>query len=49
MRHSVHDEKVFVRVNSRVLADAERRAQASGMSLSEFVRHAIRKELKEAA
>jgi len=28
MRHNVHDEKVFVRVNSRVLADAERRAQA---------------------
>jgi len=49
MRRLVHDAEVYFRVNQRVLEDAERKARDSGMSLSEFVRHAIRKELKETA
>jgi len=48
MRRLVHDSKVYFRVNQKVLEDAERKARASGMSLSEFLRQALRRELKEA-
>jgi predicted HicB family RNase H-like nuclease len=49
MRRLVHDAKVYFRVNQRVLEDAERRAEASGMSLAEFLRQALRRALEEAA
>ena len=49
MRRLVHDARVYFRVNRRVLEDAERRARANGMSLSELLRQALRRELKGAA
>jgi hypothetical protein len=46
MRRNVHDAKVFFRVNSRLLADAERKAEAEGMSLPELLRSALRQQLQ---
>lgn len=49
MRECVHDEAVRFRVNSNLLADAEAKARQQGMSLSEFLRHAVRREVREMA
>ena len=49
MRRLIHDTRAHFRVNKRVLEDAERRAEASGMSLAEFLRQALRRALEEAA
>lgn len=46
MRRNVHDAKVFFRVNGRLLADAERKAEAEGMSLAELLRSALRQQLQ---
>jgi len=49
MRANIHDATIRFRVNETLLSAAEIKARRDGMSLSEFVRHAIRKELKETA
>jgi predicted HicB family RNase H-like nuclease len=49
MRGCVHDSTAKFRVNGGLLADAEQKARAQGMSLSEFMRHALRREVREAA
>jgi predicted HicB family RNase H-like nuclease len=48
-RSLVHDETVRFRIAGSLLASAERRAQQEGMSLSELMRHALRRELREVA
>ncbi|MGE0774266.1 MAG: hypothetical protein AB7G25_04580 [Sphingomonadaceae bacterium] len=47
MRRNVHDSKVFFRVNSKLLAEAERKAEAEGMGLAELIRSALRQELRK--
>jgi len=49
MRTNVHDTSTRFRVNSDLLAAAEAKARQEGMSLSEFLRHAVRQKVKEAA
>lgn len=49
MRVHTHDAVVRFRANARLVATAESRAREQGMSLSEFLRHALRRELREAA
>ena len=49
MRSQVHDSTVQFRANQSLLAEAEAKARREGMSLSELLRHALRRELKEAA
>jgi len=48
-RTSVHDRTVAFRVNAGLLAGAEAAAGREGMSLSELMRAALRRELQEAA
>jgi predicted HicB family RNase H-like nuclease len=45
----VHDRTVAFRVKVRLLARAEAAAGREGMSLSELMRAALRRELREAA
>jgi len=47
MRNQVHDSSVRVRVNELLLAKAIAKAEQEGMSLSELVRHALRRELSQ--
>lgn len=49
MRGQVHNSIVQFRVNEGLLAAAEAKAKAHGMSLSELMRHAVRREVREAA
>jgi len=49
MREPVHDSVIRFRANAALIASAERKARREGMSLSEFLRQALRRELKEAA
>ena len=50
MQHQIiHNAPVNFRVNQAILAKAQAKAEREGMSLSEFLRHALRNELKEAA
>ena len=42
----VHDTPVRVRINSALLAKAQAKAADEGMSLSELMRSALRRELK---
>lgn len=42
----VHDVPVRFRVNNAILAKAQAKAVAEGMSLSELMRSALRRELK---
>lgn len=46
---SVHDTTVRFRVNAALVAAAEAKARREGMNLSEFLRHAVRREVREAA
>ncbi|KQS04525.1 hypothetical protein ASG11_09910 [Sphingomonas sp. Leaf357] len=48
-RSFVHDGKVHFRANSDLIARAEAFADREGMSLSELIRAALRRELREAA
>ncbi len=48
MRRNVQDSLVRFRANGVLVEEAERKARRSGMSLSEFMRHAIRRELEAA-
>ena len=49
MRQSVHDSTVRFRVNEALVARAEEKARQEGMSLSELIRQAVRRELQDAA
>jgi hypothetical protein len=49
MRASVHDSVAKFRVNEGLLAAAEAKARREGMSLSELMRHALRREVREPA
>lgn len=45
----IHDGLIRVRANEALIAQAEAKARRDGMTLSEFVRHAVRREVREAA
>lgn len=45
----VHNKTVQFRVNDALIAAAVAKARRDGMSLSELLRHAVRRELREAA
>ena len=49
MRGNVHNTAVRVRANDALIAAATEKARREGMSLSELLRHAVRKEVREAA
>ena len=49
MNRPVHDTLVRFRANQTIVTAAEERARREGMSLSELIRHALRRELQEAA
>ena len=49
MRHMTHDANVYFRAPSRIITEAEQVARDRGMSFSEFLRHAVRSELKREA
>ena len=46
MRAQVHDMPVRFRVNEMLLSKAMQKAEREGMSLSELMRSALRRELK---
>ena len=46
MAGAIHDIPVRVRINSALLAKAQAKAIDEGMSLSELLRSALRRELK---
>lgn len=48
MRRNVHDTAVNFRLNEALFRRAEQRAVDRGMSVSELVRHAVRRELEAA-
>jgi len=48
-RGTIHDAAIRFRVAEKLLASAEEKARREGMSLSELLRHALRRELREAA
>ena len=49
VKRSVHGALVRFRVNESLVAEAEARARRDAMTLSELMRHALRRELSEAA
>jgi antitoxin component of RelBE/YafQ-DinJ toxin-antitoxin module len=49
MKMPVHDSLVRFRVNQDLVAEAEAKARAEGMTLSELIRQAVRREVREAA
>lgn len=49
MRGQIHNAAVRFRVSDTLLAAASAKARREGMSLSELLRHAVRRELREAA
>jgi len=49
MRASVHDSLIRCRVNEQLVAQASAIARREGMTLSELVRQAVRREVREAA
>jgi len=49
MRCNVHDATARFRVSGKLLSAAEREADRKGMSLSELMRAALRRELADAA
>jgi hypothetical protein len=49
MRQQVHNSHIRFRVSEGLLAAAEAKARREGMSLSELLRHAVRKEVRGAA
>ena len=48
-RETIHDANARFRVNEVLLASAQRHARQHGMSISELLRQALRRELREAA
>lgn len=49
MKAGIHTEIATFRVNDALLSAAANRARKNGMTLSEFMRAALRRELREAA
>ena len=49
MREQVHTSLTAFRINAALLAAASEKARRNGVSLSELLRHAVRKEVREAA
>jgi predicted HicB family RNase H-like nuclease len=49
MRGNVHDTAVRFRANNALIAAAAQKAEREGMSLSELMRHALRKEVRGVA
>ncbi|WP_157098677.1 ribbon-helix-helix protein, CopG family [Novosphingobium rosa] len=49
VRAPVHGAAIRFRVAESLLASAEEKARREGMSLSELLRHALRRELREVA
>ncbi|MDB5583369.1 MAG: Ribbon-helix-helix protein copG family [Bradyrhizobium sp.] len=49
MNVQLHNTLVRFRANDALIASASERARADGMSLSEFLRQALRRELRNAA
>ena len=49
MRQQVHDQSVHFRANSAIVAALSAKATRQGMSLSELLRAAARREVREAA
>lgn len=49
MRNQVHNSQIVARVNADLVAMLNARARQRGMSPSELIRHAIRREVLEAA
>lgn len=49
MRGHVHNAAVRFRVSDALLAAATAKAKHEGMSLSELLRHAVRREVRDAA
>ena len=49
MRTLTHDANVYFRAPSRIISQAEEIARERGMSFSEFMRQAVRRELKREA
>lgn len=44
-----HNRTIQFRVNAALVAAAEAKAHREGMNLSQLMRHALRKEVREAA
>lgn len=44
-----HDGRIFFRVDARLVAEAQRRARDESMTLPEYMRSLVRRELKTAA
>lgn len=49
MRSAVHTATAKVRIHPDLLASIEAKAHREGMSVSELMRHALRREVREAA
>ena len=49
MRSSVHGARVILRANSCLVAEAKAKAERDGMTLSELIRQAVRREVREDA
>jgi predicted HicB family RNase H-like nuclease len=49
MRSGVHDGLIRVRAAEELIAEAEAKARRDNMTLSEFVRQAVRREVLEPA
>ena len=47
-RAAVHDVAVGFRVNEALFTATEQRARREGMTMSELIRHALRRELRKA-
>jgi len=48
-RVTVHDRAITFRANAAMVASATDRARREGMTLAEFLRSAVRRELKDVA
>lgn len=49
MREQVHTSLTAFRINPALLAAASAKAKKEGVTLSELLRHAVRKEVRDAA
>ncbi|WP_171905747.1 hypothetical protein [Sphingobium phenoxybenzoativorans] len=48
-RLSVHDTTIRFRANSMLVASASERARQQGMTMAEYLRHTMRRSLRDAA